>query len=260
MYDLSVLTYTLLTFIGFIAGMIDAIAGGGGMLTVPALLSTGLPPALALGTNKLQGTFGALTATIKFYRAGLISLRENLWPIVTTLIGAVIGTYCVRIMDPSLLKKIVPFLILSLAVYFYFTPKLKDENSHSLLPPLAFIGFFAPLIGFYDGFLGPGTGSFFMICLVALFGLNVRHATAKTKLLNFTSNISSLVVFIFGGHVIWSIGLLMGLGQIAGGWTGAHLVLWRGVKIIKPLLIFSAVSLSLTLLWREYHHLLSYLF
>src|SRR4051812_11484512 len=122
--DLPVWMYIVLPFVAFVAGTIDAIAGGGGMLTVPALLSTGLPPAMALGTNKLQSCAGSLTATIKFYRAGLLSLRANVWPVVTTLIGAAIGTYCVRVMDPSLLKKIVPFIILALAVYFYFTPKL----------------------------------------------------------------------------------------------------------------------------------------
>lgn len=252
--------YIVLPVVGFIAGTIDAIAGGGGMLTVPALLATGLPPAMALGTNKLQSVFGSLTATIKYYRGGLLSLRANVWPVVTTLIGAAIGTYCVRIMDPSLLKKVVPFLILALAIYFYFTPKLKDEDSHSILPPVLFISIFAPVIGFYDGFMGPGTGSFFMVCLVALFGMNVRHATAKTKLLNVTSNISSLCVFVAGGHVLWSLGLIMAIGQIAGGYTGAHLVLGKGIKIIKPLLIASAVCLSLTLLWREYHSLLPSLF
>ena len=255
MPDISLGTELLLLLVAFVAGTIDAIAGGGGMLTLPALLGAGLPPVLALGTNKFQSCGGSLTATIKFYRAGLLSLRANLAPVITVFIGAVLGAYCVRILDPSLMKKIVPFVILALAVYFYMTPKLKDEDSHAILPPLAFIGFFAPLIGFYDGFIGPGTGSFFMVCLVALFGLNVRSATAKSKLLNFTSNITALVVFVAGGHVLWSVGLLMLAGQLAGGWTGAHLVLGRGVKIIKPLLIISATSLSLTLLWREYHHL-----
>lgn len=255
MIEFSIWTEIALFFVAYVAGTIDAIAGGGGMLTVPALMSTGLPPAMALGTNKLQSCGGTLMATIKFYRAGLISIRKNIWPIVTTLIGATIGTYCVKIIDPSILKKIVPFLILSLAIYFYFTPKLKDEDSHSILPPILFISVFAPIIGFYDGFMGPGTGSFFMVCLVAVFGMNVKSATAKTKLLNLTSNFSSLCVFIAGSHVVWLLGFIMLIGQLAGGWTGAHLVLWRGVKIIKPLLIFTAVCLSLTLLWREYHHL-----
>lgn len=252
MTDLPLWMYVVLPTVAFVAGTIDAIAGGGGMLTVPALLATGLPPAMALGTNKLQGSFGSFTAAAKFYHAGLLSLRANIVPVVTTFLGAALGTYCVKIIDPSMLKKIIPFLILSLAVYFAFTPKLKDEDSHSLLPPILFIAFFAPIIGFYDGFMGPGTGSFFMVALVALFGVNVRTATAKTKLLNFTSNISSLIVFITGGHVVWALGLLMGIGQIAGGYTGAHLVLGKGVKIIKPLLILSATALSITLLIRNY--------
>ena len=252
MTDLPFWMYAVLPIVAFIAGTIDAIAGGGGMLTVPALLATGLPPTFALGTNKLQGSFGSFTAAAKFYHAGLLPLRQNIAPVVTTFLGAALGAYGVKIIDPGLLKKIIPFLILSLAVYFSLTPKLKDEDSHSILPSLFFIAVCAPVIGFYDGFMGPGTGSFFMVALVALFGVNVRTATAKTKLLNFTSNLSSLIVFIAGGHVVWLLGLLMGLGQIAGSYTGAHLVLGKGVKIIKPMLILSATALSITLILREY--------
>lgn len=250
MSDISWLTYALLTLVGLVAGTIDAMAGGGGVLTIPALLATNMPPQLALGTNKLQAMFGSGAAAFKFYKAGMINLRQMIWPVLTTLLGAVLGTLLVQYLDPTLLRRYIPYLMLCLAAYFALSPKLSDVNSKPLLASHWFILGFAPLIGFYDGFLGPGTGSFFMLALVALFGQNIKSATAQTKLLNFTSNITSFAVFAWQGHVLWGLGLCMALGQLLGGLLGAWAVLRFGTKLVKPLLVVMCSVLSIFLIIR----------
>lgn len=236
----------------FAAGFIDSIAGGGGLITVPALLATGMPPALALGTNKLQSCFGSLTATLYFWRQGLLNLRE-LWPhILCTFVGSALGTLLVQHLDPSFLSKLLPFLLILFSVYFLLSPKVSNNDSEQRLSPLAFAFLIGTSVGFYDGFFGPGTGSFFAIAFVALAGFGLAKATAHTKLLNFTSNLASLLFFALGGHVLWSLGLAMAIGQFMGARLGSRLVISHGVTIIKPLLVTISLIISLRLLWQHY--------
>ena len=234
--------------VAIIAGCLDTLAGGGGLLTVPVLLSTGLMPVQALAVNKFQGSFGVMTASFRFWRMGLIDIRAMLLPFVASLIGAGLGTVTVTMVDPEQVKKLVPILLLAVAAYFLLSPKLPVDDRPARLPIWWLAGFFAPLIGFYDGFIGPGTGSFFMLALVALFGHNVRRATANTKALNMASNLASLAVFVAGGHVVWSYAIVMAVGQVLGALIGARLVVGRAVVLIKPLLVIMCVLMSLRLL------------
>ncbi|PWR22195.1 TSUP family transporter [Zavarzinia compransoris] len=238
----------LLFLVALVAGCIDAIAGGGGLLTVPVLLSVGVPPAQTLATNKLQGTFGSLAASITFIRRGEIDLRA-FWPfIAATLVGAVIGTIGVRMIDASALARMIPVLLVGVALYVLLSPRAGDIEAHRRVSDIFFIALVAPLIGAYDGFFGPGTGSFFAIAFVALLGHSLRRATAHAKVLNFTSNIASLAVFIGGGHVVWVIGGVMALGQLIGAQVGAQLVVKVGARIVRPVLVVMSVALALKLL------------
>lgn len=238
----------LLLAIAGVAGFVDAIAGGGGLLTLPALLWAGVPPLQALATNKLQGSFGTATAAAHFLRKGEIRLAP-LWPaVLLTFLGATTGTLTVGHLAPGLLENLVPLLLMGFALYFLFSPRIGDEDRHHRLGlwPFAFtIGFG---LGFYDGFFGPGTGSFFAAACVLLLGYNLKRATAATKLLNFTSNIAALLFFALGGHVLWALGLAMGMAQMAGAWLGSHLVIRHGARVVRPLLVVVSLAISLKLL------------
>jgi uncharacterized membrane protein YfcA len=169
-------------------------------LTVPALLATGMPPALVLGTNKLQSSFGSFSATWFYARKGLLEWAI-IWPaVICTFIGAAIGTLAVQTIDAAILERLLPFLLMAFACYFYFSPRVSDAESQRRLTPMAFALLVGGGVGFYDGFFGPGTGSFFAIGFVALAGFGMARATAHTKLLNFTSNIASLLFFTLGAR------------------------------------------------------------
>ena len=241
-------TLMLLVFVAGLAGMIDAIAGGGGLLALPALLWAGLPPVQALATNKLQGTFGTLTASWNFIRRGEIDLARLKLAITLTFAGSVAGTLAVQHLGSELLMRVVPGLLITFAVYFLFSPRIGDEDAHHRIGHGLFgllVGF---SVGFYDGFFGPGAGTFFAAGFVLLLGYNLRRATAGTKILNFTSNLSSLLFFALAGEVVWQIGLPMGLAQMAGAWVGSHLVIRHGTRLIRPLLVVVSLAISVRLL------------
>jgi uncharacterized protein len=234
--------------VGTIAGLVDSIAGGGGLLTVPTLLWTGLPPALALGTNKLQGSFGTLAASWSFWHRGLVEPRAMGPQILCTFLGAVLGTLLVQRLDPGFLARLIPLLLIAFAVYFLTSPRVSDRDAHGRIGPLAFALLVCTPVGFYDGFFGPGTGSFFAMGCVALLGHGLRRATAHTKVLNFTSNLAALGTFVAAGQVEWTLGLVMALGQFTGAWLGAHLAVRHGARLIRPLLALVSVGISLKLL------------
>ena len=238
----------VLGLVALAAGFVDAIAGGGGMLTLPALLWAGLPPVAALGTNKLQGTFGTASATAQFLRRGTLDLRALLPAAVASFAGSTLGSLLVSRLDPAALAQLLPLLLLGFAAYFLVSPRVGDLPSRRRVGPVAFAATAGAGIGFYDGFFGPGTGSFFAVAFVALLGFDLSRATAGTKLLNFASNLAALLAFAAGGHVVWSVGLLMAVAQGAGAWVGAHLAFRHGARLIRPLLVTVSVLLSVKLL------------
>ncbi len=245
--ELTVLA--LLAAVGFVAGFVDSIAGGGGLLALPSLLLAGLDPVSALATNKLQGTFGTASASHTFWRKGLLNPGRHILEIISVLIGSAIGVLAVRFMSTDILKIAMPMVLIAVALYFALTPNLSNLAKPAVLPLAAFSFCLAPAIGFYDGIFGPGTGSFFMLALVALFGLGLVEATGRTKLLNFTSNFAALAMFALGGKIIWTVGLTMGVAQLAGAQLGARVAIANGVKIIRPLLVVMCIAMAIRLMW-----------
>jgi hypothetical protein len=209
------------------------------------LLAVGLPPVEALATNKLQGSFGTFTATLNFLHKGVLDPRALWSAVLCTFLGSAAGTLAVQTLDPALLSRVIPVLLVGFALYFLFSPRVGDVDVRRRLRVHGFAVLIGSAVGFYDGFFGPGTGSFFAFAFVALLGYNLRRATASTKLLNFTSNIASLLLFALAGKVVWTLGLMMGAGQMAGAWLGSHLVLRHGARLVRPVLV--AVSLAITL-------------
>ena len=240
---LSPLAFALLVLAAAIAGFVDSIAGGGGIITLPALLAAGLPPHLALGTNKLQSSFGSLTATLRYRAAGIIRIRDLLPGIAATAAGAALGALAVGAMDTTFLKVLIPVLLLAIVAFLALKPRFGMAAAERRLPPLAFWLGAGLFLGFYDGFFGPGTGTFWAMALVGLLGLEMKGATAATKAANFTSNIVSLGVFLAAGTVLFPIGLAMGAAQAGGALVGSRMVLRRGATFVRGILMVMSVCI-----------------
>ncbi len=242
----------LLFAAAFLAGLIDAIAGGGGLITVPALLAIGLPPQVALGTNKLQASFGSGSAMLHFIKSGTVNLADCLSGILWTGLGAGVGVIAIQLLDPAILRQIVPWLLLTIALYTLFSPRLGSEDVHARLSPKVFYPLFGLSIGFYDGFFGPGTGSFWAMAFVLCLGCSLVKATAHTKVMNFTSNIVALGIFLAAGQVYFIEGLVMGVAQFFGARIGARMVTLRGAKFIRPLFIIMVLLITAKILYQTY--------
>lgn len=238
----------LLAFAGFIAGFIDSIAGGGGLITIPALLLAGLPPVEALGTNKLQSLFGSSSATVAYARRGYVDLRKQLPAALMAGIGSVFGAILAVQLPVEIMRGVLPILLLAIAVYFATKPDISDKDKTARITPFLFGLTIVPLIGFYDGLFGPGTGSFFMLCFVSLAGYGLLKATAHTKLLNFASNFGSFLTFALIGVMNWKVGLVMGAAQAVGALCGASVAMRVGAGLIKPLLIIVCLGLTIRLM------------
>jgi uncharacterized protein len=242
--------YAALFVTGVAAGFVDAVAGGGGLITLPVLLSTGMAPHDALGTNKLQAMFGSGSATWHFTRAGLIRTRECIYGILFTAVGAAGGTYLVLQLARSKgLKLVIPWLLIAIAVYLLVKPAFGEQQREARLGRNPFHVVFGLLIGFYDGIFGPGTGTFWAMAYVMFLGFDLTQATAHTKLMNFTSNVVSVTLFAFAGHVLLWPGVVMGTGQLLGARLGSRAVIQKGTKIIRPIFLVVVVAISARLLW-----------
>jgi len=245
-------TYLWLLAAAFAAGVIDSIAGGGGLVTVPALMLSGLPPIMALGTNKCQSLFGALSATITYARSGHVHVRRQKNQALLAIIGGASGALLATFMSEAVLRTFLPILLGLVAFYFAFKPQLDDKDRAGRLSPLLFTCLIPPLIGFYDGLAGPGTGSFFMLAFVSLAGMGILKATAHTKLLNFSSNLGALILLAAFGAVHWRLGLAMGCAQFIGAGLGAKLAMSIGARLIKPLLVMVCILMAGRLLWEQF--------
>ncbi|CAG9296643.1 sulfite exporter TauE/SafE family protein [Celerinatantimonas diazotrophica] len=238
---------------GLTAGFIDAIAGGGGLLTIPALLGLGLPPHLALGTNKLAASFASSTATITFYRQQLF--RPKLWwrCFLATTIGAISGVFIVNLVSRYWLEKFLPVIIITSAIYTIWQHRQRHK------PQIQLPSHFHPKqwlqglsLGFYDGFAGPGIGAFWLVSSLALYRFRMLLCAAIAKAMNFTSNFVSLLTFVYLGHVNWSIGIMLGCSMMIGAWVGAHSAIRFGENFIRPVFVVIVIILAGKLAWQAW--------
>jgi uncharacterized membrane protein YfcA len=250
MFEIATDLALLLILAALLAGFVDAIAGGGGLITVPALLLAGASPVEALATNKLQGTFGSATATLAYARAGHVRLRDQAGMAVISGVGGALGALVAHLIPAEVLRIIMPVILIGVAAFFALRKGLTDDDRVERIRPGVFTLTAVPLIAAYDGLFGPGTGSFFMIAFVALAGYGVLKATAHTKLLNFASNLGSLAVFAFSGATWWVVGFAMALGQVAGAAIGARVAMRVGARVIRPLLVVTSTAMALRLIWQ----------
>ncbi len=250
--EFSIELLLILFLVAALAGWVDTLAGGGGLIVLPVLMLAGVPPVQALATNKCQGFVGTFTATATLYLKGKL-VTERLWQFMLwTAVGAILGTWLIQRIDTGWLVWAVPVLLLLVAVYFLAVPNLGDIEKTPRMSERTWSRTVVPAIGFYDGFFGPGTGSFFAASGVVLRGKTLIDATVLAKPLNFTSNIVSLMLFAFSGQVIWTIGLVMMVGQVIGATLGAHSIYWGGARLIRPLVIVMCIAMSARQLWSLY--------
>lgn len=259
MHELALHLFAWLFLAALVAGFIDAIAGGGGMVTIPAMLLAGLPPLQVLGTNKLQALFGSGAASWSYARHGHVDLRAQ-WPMVlSAAAGAIAGALLATAMPTDWLRAAMPLLLVAIALYFGFKRGVGELERHRRIGPALFGLTVVPAIGFYDGVFGPGTGSFFMLGFVTLAGFGILKATAHTKFLNFGSNLGALAVFVAYGAVLWQVGLVMGAGQWIGARLGARFAMRQGARVIRPLLVVVSLALAIRLLADPAHPLRQWL-
>lgn len=237
----------LLILVAFVAGAIDALAGGGGLLTIPALLAAGIPPVAALATNKLQSAIGTGSAFLTFWRAGHVDLRRFALPAAGAFVGAIAGAAAVQHVDPRFLAAFVPILLIAMAFYFLLAPPMSEIDRHARVGRIGLTAV-VTVLGFYDGFFGPGTGSFLTTALVALGGLGLVRAIANTKFLNLATNVAALIAMIAGGKVLWMLGGAMAAANVLGNQAGTWVALRFGGKGVRPLLVAMSVILTVKLL------------
>ncbi|KAB0679647.1 TSUP family transporter [Aureimonas leprariae] len=241
-------TFLLLVAAAFLAGFVDAIAGGGGLVTIPALLLAGIDPVSALGTNKLQGLFGAGSASLAYASKGHVQMGKLLPTAALSFAGSAVGASAALLLPTATFERALPYLLIAIALYFALRPGLSDADAERRGSRRLFALGIVPVIGAYDGLFGPGTGSFFMLAFVTLAGFGILKATAHTKLLNFASNLGAFTVFALSGSILWTLGLCMGVAQFAGAKLGATFAMRFGAKLIRPLLVCTCLALAAKLL------------
>lgn len=243
--ELDTATVLVLLAAGFLAGFVDSIAGGGGLIGISALLLVGASPVEAIGTNKVQALAGAAVSAASYTRASLVDRaslgRETALPFGAAMLGAWTATR----LSTGLLEVAVPGALVAVAVFFALKPNIGDLDRPVRPGARPLVMSMIPVIGYYDGLLGPGTGSFFMLVFVGLAGMGVLRATARTKVLNLASNLGAFVVFSVSGVMVWRAGLVMGLAQIGGAALGSRLAIANGARLIKPLLVVTCVAVAL---------------
>lgn len=245
--DLSLLL--ILATVALLAGFFDAIAGGGGLITLPVLFIAGLDPLAALATNKFQAASATVSATWAFARRGMLDWNSGLPMALMAFVGGALGALSVSLVPHDLLQAGVPVLLILVAAYFAFSPRLDDQQLRKpRIPPGLFCLLIAPLLGFYDGVFGPGVGSFFMLAFMLLLGQGMLRSVGNSKLLNAACNLGALLVFAASGKLLWPLALVMALCAMLGAQLGARCAVHFGPRLIRPLVVCVCAVMATKLL------------
>ncbi|MET3292055.1 UNVERIFIED_CONTAM: putative membrane protein YfcA [Brevibacillus sp. OAP136] len=243
--DLDLTTVLLLALFGFVAAFIDSCVGGGGLISLPALVGLGIPMHLALGTNKLASTFSSFTSSATFISMGKYDKKLMLMLFPVSFIGSLIGAKAVLFISDSVLRTLIIVMLAAIFVYTLINKKFGKETQFKGFTSFTLgLGIpFAFIIGFYDGFFGPGTGSFLIFVMVLLFGYDFVIGAGNGRILNFASNLAALLLFLFEGKVLILPGLTMGVAMILGATLGTRMAVKTGVKYVRPLFMLVSITL-----------------
>jgi len=237
---------------GFLAAFVDSIAGGGGLISMPVLMMAGLPAHLALGTNKFGGAFGCFSSAYKYSKSGATNneLLKKLIPY--TILGCILGVKCVLSISDEILNIMVFVMILTVAIYTYRSKTLGTEDKFEELTKrnIKLGKIMAFSLGFYDGFFGPGTGTFIAFALIKIYGFDFLHASANTKILNFTSNFVALLLFMVSGQILYKVAIFYALSMMVGGYVGAKLAIKKGSTLIRPIFLIMALGVAIKLIYQ----------
>lgn len=250
-FEISLVNVVLLCFAGFAAAAVDAIAGGGGLISLPSILAAGVPAHFALGTNKFASSFGAFTSAFTFTRSGKVLVPLMKFTVPCTLVGSVLGVLTALKIDQRFLQIIILVLVFATAIYTIVKKDFGNEDKFTELTRKNIIQgcIFAFTLGFYDGFFGPGTGSFLIFLFISVYGFDFTIAAGNSKVLNFVSNITSLVMFAINGKIYYMVGIPMAAAMIIGARVGSRIAIKNGAKVIKPIFVTIALILTLKLLF-----------
>ncbi len=240
-FPLEILLF--LFIVGLFAGFVDSIAGGGGMIALPTLLAFGIPPIASLATNKFQSTFGSFFASLYYVRHKYAELSKMKLMIILSFVGSMLGSFLMFNIDSGILKILIPLMTFCIGMYFLFSPNIGSVDKNKKMSVLFFSFTFVLAIAFYDGFFGPGAGSFFALTFVVFLGFNLTKATAHAKVLNFVSNLSSLIFYLFFAKIYYGAGLAMAFGQIIGASLGAKLAVKKGQKLIRFFIVLVSFAI-----------------
>jgi len=235
----------------FAASAVDSIAGGGGLISLPAFILGGLPSRIALGTNKFSSTSGAIISGFQYFKNGKVNFKLLKYLIPFSFIGSALGVYTVLNIDENLIRALVLILILFVGIYSLFSKKLgMEDNFKGINTKNVLLGILlAFCLGFYDGFFGPGTGSFLIFGLIKIYGFNYINASGNSKILNLTSNISALLIFALHSQIYFYLGLITASAMIIGANLGTKIALKKGSKLIKPIFICMSLGVAIKMIY-----------
>lgn len=249
--EITLQTFLIVCPFLFLAGLIDAIGGGGGLISLPAYLIAGLPPHAAVATNKMSSSCGTSLATYRFIRNGLVNFRLAVPSVVAAIIGSSVGAHLSLLINEKIMLYVM-VAILPICAFLVLNKKLFHDTGNETITldtrTYTTATAAALIIGLYDGFYGPGTGTFLIIAFTIFAKLGIKTANAQAKVINLTSNLTSLIIFILNGQVIFTIGIAAAICNMIGGYIGAGLVMKNGAKIVKPSIIFVLILLALKVL------------
>ena len=228
-----------------VAGFIDSLCGGGGLISIPVLLMGGFTPAQAIAANKLQGTLGAVASTHYYFGKGVLDIGVLCKIGGGAAVGGLLGTIAVNRIGNHFMAKIMPVMLIAMAVYFAFSSGVGDKEHKPRMALSAVAASLIPLIGFYDGFFGPGAGTFYLACLISVAGFAVTRAMAYSRILNLISNAASLILFVVLGKMVWGAGIAMSLGEVMGVYAGSRLVHKHGARLVRPLVVIACVVMAI---------------
>jgi len=255
MENLSMDMLLFLMGAGFIASFIDSVVGGGGLIALPALMLTGLPPVIALGTNKMAAVMGSFTSVVSFMRSGKVNYEIIKYLFPLAVVGSALGVYTVQLIPPQFLKPLVVILLILVTVYSLFRKNWGEQSTYSGMTGRTAVlsGITAFVLGFYDGFFGPGTGSFLLFAFL-LIGFDFVMAAGNARALNFGSNIAAVVAFGLLDSINYYYAIPMGVAMIAGALAGTRLAIEKGAAYVRPLFISMSMLLIGKQLWDILHH------
>lgn len=248
-------TIAVLCVAGFVAAFVDSIAGGGGLISLPALLLVGVPPHYSLGTNKFAATTASFTSSLKYAKSGNANFKLLKFLVPCTLVGAVLGARAVLLVDQSFLYPLVLVMVLFVGIYSLFSKSIgaEDKFEGTTRKTIILGCTLAFSLGFYDGFFGPGTGSFLIFGLIAIYKFNFLKAGGNARILNFTSNVSALAMFIISGKIKYLYGIPFAIAMIFGARLGTLFALNHGSKLIKPIFVTMSLCVACKMLYNLVH-------